>query len=61
MVARIQHCRRVNTPEPYEVPNELATSLAPIAKDNKNDIGSDARTIGKVFILDDGRVIIGLT
>lgn len=31
-VARMHACRRVTTPEPTAVPNELATSLAPTEK-----------------------------
>ena len=42
----MQHCRSVRTPDPYEVPKLLATSLAPIEKDNRNAIGSDARKSG---------------
>lgn len=34
-IVAIQHaCRIVNTPEPTLVPNELATSLAPMPKAN---------------------------
>lgn len=48
MVARTQHCRSVSTPEPYEVPNELATSFAPMANERRNEMGRDAKTMGRV-------------
>ncbi|OAF72169.1 hypothetical protein A3Q56_00048 [Intoshia linei] len=35
-------CRRVRAPEPTDVPNELATSLAPILMDNTNARQRDA-------------------
>ena len=43
----MQHCLRVRTPDPYEVPKLFATSLAPMAKDRRNDIGSEARKSGR--------------
>ncbi|GBL98901.1 hypothetical protein AVEN_165724-1 [Araneus ventricosus] len=38
IVARMHACFKVNTPEPTDVPNELATSFAPTPKAKKNAI-----------------------
>lgn len=45
MVAKRHACRNVSTLEPTDVPNELATSLAPTPKARKNAIIKDSTKI----------------
>lgn len=46
IVARMQAARSVRTPEPTEVPKELATSLAPTPKARMKDTMKPATTKG---------------
>ena len=65
MVARMQACRMVRTLDPTEVPNVLATSLAPTPKarikDTMNPATTIHRTSGDAISTTDAASILNLT